>query len=482
MRRCGSFWCVALLVVVPGPGCMVMPQNGDYAETSSEPVVMVGSVPAANAEVWLQSATSPSGPFVDIGVTTSATTPISMFDGIAYYLWTGSALVPSWSTTACGNEEAYLRARLGSNTLYFFDAAHLRYQAATQPGIDGETCFFNLANNGQDHLAAMLACASDASAVRVLAGPATYVGNVVISTQAQADNFECYTEINGNLTISDSSELLISLPHLRTVTGDVTIVLSSQPGPQPYSPEVRKVHLDKLEVIGGQLSYSYPGGSGDIAVLELGLPQLTSLGADLSVQATTFNLTLNGLEQLPSINGDLTLQSSGHDLSCSMLDQLTSVGGNVMLASSNTTYGCLTALQSVGGSVTVNGSNLVVGNLMALASVGGDLTLTGGGSIPPNSLTSLASVGGTLTLQQIGFLTALSLGSNTGLSVGALDLDANPALSSLAATPVTVIGSGGIAIHGHPLLTQCEAQAFVTAQQALGWTGTATVANNAPCR
>lgn len=52
----------------------------------------------------------------------------------------------------------------------------------------------------------------------------SYRGDVVIHSQAQADNYQCYRRILGSLRIVQPSMGTIRLPKLRAVQGDVHIV------------------------------------------------------------------------------------------------------------------------------------------------------------------------------------------------------------------------------------------------------------------
>lgn len=119
-----------------------------------------------------------------------------------------------------------------------------------------------------------------------------FVGDVVISTQAEADALSCYGAIEGDLTIGGSSRLHVSLPRLHRVSGNVAL-----------SGGARRRVLRSLERIGGDLSL----GSG-IAFVRPQLSSLLSIGGSLRIEGTS--LTAWPLDHAVSLGGDLVVHDN----------------------------------------------------------------------------------------------------------------------------------------------------------------------------
>ncbi|MEK7253418.1 MAG: MopE-related protein, partial [Bacteroidota bacterium] len=136
----------------------------------------------------------------------------------------------------------------------------------------------------------------------------TFNGNVALTSQAQVNNFaQCYSVINGHLTIQNSStNSLSSLVNLTQVTGNVTIKSTS---------------LQNLN----------------------GLNNLTSIGGKLTIQLNNFGSklkTLQGLENLASVGGNLQINNNLSLSDCCPIHDLINggVGGTVVIVSNKT--GC----------------------------------------------------------------------------------------------------------------------------------------------
>jgi hypothetical protein len=146
----------------------------------------------------------------------------------------------------------------------------------------------------------------------------------------------------------------------------------------------------------------------------------------------------------------------------------------------------LDSLISVGGSVHLSRSYFVPASFTSLVTVGGDLTLRDMAAfvtvpVLNGQFPALTLVDGTLDIDDGSVMDDLLLGETTGLTLGGLRLHANPSLAALTPPHISVAGSGPIEITDNPLLCTDVASAFVAAQTAGGWSGTATASGNANC-
>ncbi|MEM6990350.1 MAG: hypothetical protein AAF721_07635 [Myxococcota bacterium] len=477
VRLAPTLSCLAL-----STACVVQPLNGDVIADAAAPVTFSGYWTQGNNPMEIQSAPSSSGPWTTFANATSDAVGFPI-DGIMLHGWSVSAVIPGWTPSGCG-QEVYVRASGGVFSALTFDGP-----GAGAP-VTGSQCLSDELGAGTDIVNAAITCASPDSPVMHLteaAGPSTHVGDVVITTQAEADALACTTEIDGSLTIADSAELSIALPDLQSVTGDVTLVFSRDPASLSTNPIVRTIDAPQLDTIAGSLAVSYPGIGGDLVDLDIGLPALTTLGADLSIDLTTFNADMGGLTALATIPGDLSIISTGSDYTHGgLLGALVDVGGNVTFETSNTTTGLLDDLTQVGGTISITGAFFPPGapNLTELLTVGGDLQLASMDLITvvgfDNQFPLLTDVGGDLDIEQ-GGLDDLLVGDPLGITVGGVRLHDNGSLSGLNAPNVTVSTSGPITITDNGNLGDCNAQAFVDDQAALGWAGVATVSGNGTC-
>jgi hypothetical protein len=150
-----------------------------------------------------------------------------------------------------------------------------------------------------------------------------YNGNVVLTTQAQVNAFsQCYTVINGNLTVQNAGISNINtLANIRKVTGHILIkqtALTSLAG------------LSSLDTVGGNMTIN-----NNIYGSKLG--------------------TLDGLENLASVGGNLSIFSNLKLSDCCAIHDLLNtpgaVEGNVSI------YSNLTGCESVAGINNACGAN-----------------------------------------------------------------------------------------------------------------------------
>lgn len=466
----------AALIVLALASCMISPENGD-AVGSDGVVAFRGFGTAPSQTFVVQSSASAAGPFSDVATVQATTTPTN-FRSESVYEWEVDAAVDTWSDLGHCEQEAFVRARVGSYYALTFE------QEAFQ-------CIATAYFGGQDIYNAALACQSpDAPIARITRTlHTTHVGNVVIATQSEADAFACIGTIDGSLTIvDDPAELSIALPNLQEVTGDVVLAYSRDPVAGYSYPPLRTFDLSSLTTIGGDLDATYVGQSNDLIDLDVELDALVSIGGSVSVSATTFNMSLHGLDNLLNVPGDVSIECSGDDLTAyGWLGDLQLVGGDVYVETGHTTIGLYPDLQDVGGDLTMVGTVLPpqTTNFSSLFTVGGDLSFIGGDvTTPPGfapHLPSLGVVDGVLEIDAAGGFENLSVGDEIGgLSLGGLILNAT-ALQNLSPTYWQVQGTGPITITDHTGLSSCEVDDFAASQAGLGWSGTLVNTGNGGC-
>lgn len=473
---------LALLSLLLTAACITSPQNEDLVPSTSTPVDFVGYWLSGGELLQLQRAPTRDGPWSTFTTVTSSYFPLNVYD-TDLYAYSTSRVIPGWVSTSCG-EEVYVRVYAPSSgfSAVTFDGDNADVE---QTGMD---CLGDELDAGVPLTKAASNCASeDYPAIRLrtqlLAG--TTPSNVDISNQAEADEVGCYTEIDGSLTIADSSAMSISLAHLERVTGDVHLHYSREAAPGDM-PDIREIDLPSLHTIGGDVFVYYDGDPGDTANLDVGLPALTSVGGDVTFALDTSAARMHGMGALESIPGSVTIAAGSDYSQGTLLISLTYVGGDIDFSFFGTTTGLFDYVEEVGGSILISGSNFPPGavNFEALTTVHGDLTLasTDVTTHPAfvHQFPALTAVEGTLDVDA-GGIEDFFIGSPSGLEVGNLRVNQNLGLSDLAVTHVDVSNLGTIEITNNSNLGDCEANAFVDAQAATGWMGTAIVSGNGSC-
>ena len=453
------------------------------------PVDFVGYWLSGNETIELQRPhPTRDGPWTTFDTVVSSSFPLHVLDTDLYGFST-STVIPGWVSTGCG-EEVYVRVQGTSLTFnaVTFDGENADVE---QTGMD---CIADEIDAGNTLINAATTCASEDYPVvrlrtQLLGG--TLPGGVTISDQSEADEIACYREIDGTLTVADSSALSISLAHLERVTGDVHLFFSRDPAPGD-APDVREILLPSLHTIEGDLFVHYPGEGGETVDFDVGLPALTSLGGDLTIDLVTFNAHVSGIDALESIPGNVAVTTSGDDYhSDFLLPSLAWVGGDMDFALGGTTTGLFDAVEEVGGDLRIVGAflppgspSLGVPNFESLATVHGDVAIAASEvvTVPglPHQFPLLSTVDGTLDIDA-GGIDGLFVGDDGGMNVGNLRLNQNFGLTDLAVTHVDVADLGTIEITNNANLSECDAWGFVDGQAAMGWMGSAMVSGNGPC-
>ncbi len=433
---------------------MLDPENGRALESTDTLVSFNGHLLAGTSPVVLQASPTPGGPFSPWPGSSTTSSPSPSLFGVptgtgttlSIYPWSVTSTIPAaqWGVelhpSGCDVAATYVRAESGTYDLSTFDVA-----SDTYPG--GFECLLDAILIGQGISSALTTCASDDSPVVRLHAPltATHVGNVTITSQAEADALSCVPTIDGNLTIAPSAPTTIELPALTSVTGDVALSLPVEAPPAgPYvearcgsnNPSIvqsviTRVHLPSLTTVGGSVDIDAPSTGVPTTAgepIELGLPALSDLGGSLSISLATPATSPCGLEGLTTLAGDLTITLSSGDVGAAML---------------------LPSLQDVDGTVTVSGGFSVLGLLGALNSAGA-IELSAIVNLAPfGSLAALLDVSGIVRLHDLSgnpVLTSLQ-------SAGTVELDGT-AISSLAAVGSSSMLAGGLSLYANPSLSQ----------------------------
>jgi len=342
-------------------------------------------------------------------------------------------------------------------------------------------------DNGRSAISAILFCDSPNSPVTDVSVPAVgapfdHVGSVTIANAVQAEQWVCLRHLTGDLNVPSSSLEHIDLPVLESVSGDANLVYD-RPG-LSYFEETRRISAPLFNTVGGDLNLSSPAATpNQVIQYRIGLDALTSVGGTVDVSAQAFNTDLYGLSNLVSIPGDLSIVTgSGDTFMYGFLSDLTAVTGDVFVDIGHSSGGVLRALQTVGGDFEhVDGNIIITGSPSYgdLVSVGGNLTFANTAPNGPSNVQlfpSLTSVGATLTYENIGSGRSEILLGAPMLTVGALTVTNNPALTTMGAANIDVVGSGLILVTNNANLCDSSISAWMGGQ--MNWTGPSSVSGN----
>lgn len=494
----GKFAVSAAWVLVAG-GCynMQSPLNGGQVCGADANVRFMGYVPGPNRSVQIQHAFAPNGPWANLGSVTSVSTNGVTLDDVTYYRFDKPFQLSRWSSVAVGGAQihTYVRARvwveagLGSPAHWELLST---FDVQTPIGTSPTDCMYQRMLAGDTSLAANEYCESDESPVVEVIAPAqtscglcnevAVAGNVVIDSARSAARYSCTETIGGNFTVTSAAPELFALPELESVGGNIDFDYSV-PVVQFGSTYYRRrfIELPVLETIGGNANL-YAKRTDGVKAVPNGLDAVTSVG-DITI--TVYDANPNVFDGLTSHTGNITIQGDSN-------------GGELDVMAS----GSFTNLTEVTGNVLVHRFFSASGMLMALEAVNGNLTVGTLRFYPSQSFTSLANVSGNfhfINMKQMGnaWTNPVSVGGELGFightsqatmviplvnaAVGALRIEGNAALTTITGNTFQV-GTGNIVITGNPVLSQCQVNSLLAAQQAGGWTGAAVVSGTLPCK
>lgn len=485
-------------------GCMLKPENETSLRSRRQAVEFRGWALLPRSTVQIEAAAAPNGPFTVIATVQASGVPTGV-GGAVLYEFSTSVAVPTvrWAQN-CTGSETFVRARGGSLILTTYDSAAIA-------GVSGEECIEAAIDDATPFVFAATSCASEyGPPARLTAAEAPLPGttisrNLRIVNPHQAEDYACLTSIDGNLRIVDPSNTDLEFPDLASVSGELEIHYPRELGDTTS----RLVDLPELMTVGGgvQLESLRPDGPnpGGPLTIELGMPALTQIGGALSITFEGAGAGLDsvrGLAALTTHAGDLTVRNRFplDTAYTNLLAQLVEVGGDATLLLGLTTNGALQALENVSGDFTLTAGTLAqpANDLAELAAIGGDadvrIDVGAGGELP-----ALVGVGGSLALRygtspaqpvlaglgsvgsELRVFESNAVPGAAPLSVGSLELDANPGLTNIGAmlSHVSVAPTGAISIIDNPNITDCEAQAW--ADGLPGHVGPVTISGNDSC-
>lgn len=348
---------------------MLTPTDDQPLSSSGATVEFTGYAPTPALQVVLEAGPSPAGPFSPWPGSTvyASLLPTRIVGGLPYYRWSHLGAIPSDRFAGdCSGNATYVRPTTTAGAFTTFDDAGIDcfLNEVTSFGFFGATAMQN----------ALTKCGAATSPVVRLSAPAgsgTYTGNVVVTSQAEADALACYTTIDGDLSILPPTTATLDLPNLAHVTGDLVLSLPADgnlPDTGPYE-EVRcgqtmswwsnisRVRLPALLDVSGDLSIDVPSDAVPTTNgerIELDLEALTQVGGDLSLTFEVPAIVPCGLSSLTQVGGDLTFVAGGQDVGLAQLwPSLTTVGGNASAGRFYSLVGSpFQALTTAGGVVT----------------------------------------------------------------------------------------------------------------------------------
>jgi hypothetical protein len=188
-------------------------------------------------------------------------------------------------------------------------------------------------------------------------------GDVLLSTQAQVDAFNC-SQIIGNLIINDNGadagDFISDLSNLSSLTlieGNLTI---------EQCPLLKNLQgLDNLQTVKGNFVIY----NTDLEYLA-GLNNLTSVGGNFNIGLNFSLKNLQGLQNLQSIDGNFNVTANNLIPNFAGLDHLVHINGDFQVENNNglLNFEGLPYLASVGQNFTIGG-NQVLSNLAGLTSL-----------------------------------------------------------------------------------------------------------------
>jgi hypothetical protein len=461
---------LALGFLLMGSSCVVVTPSDGARRSPDDPVDFAGYTAVRAQRIELQ-VLNRGGSFETFATTQASRDALILDDGTRLYAWDRSAVVPHWHGSGCERSttvRALGVAGRASAPLLTFDEA-------------GATCVNDSLRRGQPISHALSACSRMVrSVIELTAGGSTVLGDVEVTTQAEADALACTTTIEGNLTVRPGQQV-VSLPNLQEVTGNLVIEVEDGAVGGSGIVEAEQADLPALTSVGGDLHFSHVEAGSNVGV-NLGLPALSAVQGDMVLGLSSFNGYNIGLSALQSVAGDVTIVARGDFYAPSLLLSLTSVAGDLSVSTTGagSSGHVLNNLASVGGSVNLDAlRNFAQPILNNLGSVGGDFTILGSYWIGAR-LVALTSVAGTLHVG--GYLggplpPGASMGGAT-LAIGALSL-VDSHFDQLPFNAATSIAStGAITVEDNAFLCQASVDAFVSTQLAAGWAGAPSTLNN----
>lgn len=460
---------ILVVCLAPAGGCVVLEPNDGMVLQPEAAVLFRGFASLPEQQISLQ-ARDAGGRFETFAVTRAERAPEVLRDGSRIYAWQVNAVVPHWHGSGC-ERRAELRALgkvIGRSVPLF------------AYGAEAGECLQDALDRGTPVVRAMRECAAVSGGTFELFSGSTKLGDVTVTTQAEADALACVKRIEGSLTVQPV-EPLVQLPVLAEVTGDVLIEVEDTTS-EMFSP-AEVVELSMLSSIGGTLRFHHLNGMYGSDV-RIGLPALTTLPGDLELALSSFNGYNKGLDALAAVGGDVHILGRGDYYPLELLQNLRRIAGSLTVETSGagSSGGILPRVLEVGGDVELLSLRHVAsGNsFVELQTVGGGLRLRNT-YVSDSTFPQLTRVASRFVLENDGASAlpeSVVFGSASGISLGALTIT-NTGLSVMPfSTTARVDRAGAIRVQNNADLCQASVDTFVATQQLAGWSGPLTVAGN----
>lgn len=276
------------------------------------------------------------------------------------------------------------------------------------------TATFRWEPNGDEPATVRVAHPSEgagvAATVTVGPDPTTIDGDLIVRTQAELDELEGVTTVNGSLRVgwydapSDIADLS-PLSGLTSVSGVLDV---------GYNPELADLDgLDGLTSVGGRFGV----GSNPLVASLDPLASLESVGG-LTVGAMPSLTDLDGLDGLTQVTGTLSIASNDALTDISALSGVTGVVGDILLRR-NPVLATLDGLQGItaatGGLYLDAPALISMDGLASLTSIGGEVEINNHpevfASMPTFRLPLLTSIGSNLDITGTAYSTPDTAGS-----------------------------------------------------------------------
>ena len=233
----------------------------------------------------------------------------------------------------------------------------------------------------------------------------TYIGDLVISTQAEADAFS-YSEITGSLTIQgDDITDLTALSSLTSVGGNLYIWFNDE-----------LTNLDgfsNLSIVGHNFHISYNPLLANVN----GLSNLSTVGDDLVISSNPQLTNVDGFSNLSTVGGILYMSDNSTLTGVDGFSNLSAIGNNLWIVNNDelTNVDGLSALTTIGGVLLFehNQKLMHLNGLSNLSTVGHAVSITNNSNLTNvDGLSNLSTIGNDLRIGHNSKLTSVNGLSN----------------------------------------------------------------------
>ncbi len=299
--------------------------------------------------------------------------------------------------------------------------------------------------------------------VEALAGIRVITGSLIVTSPATTSGLALpdLEVIGGNFTVNDFSGELdsITLPALQTTGGGVAITAAN----------AATLDLGQLDSVGADFDVA-------VAAPTVSASCLRSIGSDLAVAGTTTVVAF------PRVASAGYIRLTGSSLTSLALPVLTAAGGISVMGSNALGTISMPALPSTGdiaitndaaltsisldqlvsaGSLELAAPQLIAVTTPSLTMVGASLAIGGTNLADLDAFAHVTTVVGTLDLEMNPALTSLG-GLDQLTSVGSITITFNSVLTTLGLTGLTTVTGtgGGAGIQYNPMLPTCQVTAL----------------------